>query len=213
MSQRRMTWSGVAMMLLGVLMTALLAGSALSQFDLSVSTALIERRSPMLTTVAQGITFLGSARALVSLTVLVALILIVRRRPMPALLVVGSMLTSWLLTVYLKSAIGRVRPDPGDVLGTISNSGAFPSGHTLNSAVFLGVIAGIVLTTVRSVAWRTAVVVTTLTLALAIGVSRVYLAYHWPSDVLGGWSLATAILGAALLLSVALQRQRAHLKN
>src|SRR5260370_40270736 len=75
---------------------------------------------------------------------------------------------------------------------------SFPCGHMLSGAVVYGLLASFVL---RSdiAAWKRATVTTLLLLFIAcIGVSRLYLGVHWPSDILGSRALALVCL--ALLL-------------
>lgn len=189
----------VAMIAAGIIAALVLGSPSPQSYDLAVSSAFIDHRSPAVTTFAAAVTFLGSGWALTPLTLLTGSVLVLRRRHAAALLVVASMLTSWLVTNTLKNAVGRPRPDPADLLGRVSVSDAFPSGHTLNSAVFLGVVAATLVVSLTSRLARVITVLGAVLLGVAIGLSRVYLGYHWLSDVLGGWSVAMALLGAAWL--------------
>ena len=75
---------------------------------------------------------------------------------------------------------------------------SFPSGHTLNSTVFLGLAVILLLPLIHRRASRIASMAGAMLLALAIGWSRIYLGYHWTTDVIASWLLALAILvGAA----------------
>lgn len=104
---------------------------------------------------------------------------------------------SVLLVAAVKALIARDRP--GVLHRAIFESGfSFPSGHAANSLVVLGTVAWLVglLTahrTARATAWVAAGILTA-----AVGVSRVYLGVHYPSDVLAGW-----LLGATWLVTVA----------
>lgn len=173
----------------------------LSVYDPAVGTALIAERSSMLTTVAQSFTFLGSTLALVPLTAFVLLTLAFRGRWRPAAAVAGGMSLSLLLTIVLKATVGRLRPAAVDVLGTVDTGFAFPSGHTLNATVFYGLLAGLLILGTRRVGARVALLAGWIALAVGVGVSRVYLGYHWMTDVLAGWSLGLAVLGGVLLVS------------
>lgn len=85
------------------------------------------------------------------------------------------------------------------MLGPVDSSYAFPSGHTLNATVFFGLVAALALTRVRSRLGRVAVVLAWLGASLAVGASRLYLGYHWLTDVLAGWSIAAVVLSLAAI--------------
>jgi undecaprenyl-diphosphatase len=89
----------------------------------------------------------------------------------------------------IKLLFARVRPDLIWQLVT-EKKASFPSGHALGAAItfpLLGVFSG-----------RAALVVAGIAVALAIGLSRVFLGVHWLSDVVGGWLLGAAWLCATL---------------
>lgn len=103
-----------------------------------------------------------------------------------------------VLVVGIKALIGRDRPEP--LYRAVVESGfSFPSGHTTNALIILGTVAWLISMvtadrTLRATAWVAAGI-----LAVAVGLSRVYLGVHYPSDVLAGW-----VLGAAWLITVAI---------
>lgn len=183
-------------------------GGDLSAYDPVVGTALIAERSTALTAVTQVFTFMGSALALVPLTAFVLLTLALRGRWRSAVAVAGGMSASLLLTVVLKATVGRLRPAAVDVLGTVNTGYAFPSGHTLNATMFYGLLAGLLILQTRSTRARIGIVTGWVVLAFGVGVSRVYLGYHWMTDVMAGWSLGVAVLGSVLLVSMLTWRGR-----
>ncbi len=146
-------------------------------------------------------TFLGSAWFLAPITILAVALLTLTRRFAMACLVAAAMTTSLVLTVTIKTTVGRGRPDPDDVVGAINTGFAFPSGHTLNSTVFLGLTAVLLLTVIRARRARLLLLVTAVALAASIGLSRIYLGYHWLSDVLAGWASGVAVLGLCWMLA------------
>lgn len=102
-----------------------------------------------------------------------------------------------LLQQGLKAAVGRARPvwpDPVDS----AHYAAYPSGHALTATVMSGLLlwllhrygAGRVL-------WRTALAVATVSV-LGVGLTRIWLGVHWPSDVLGGWLLGAMLVALAI---------------
>jgi len=102
-----------------------------------------------------------------------------------------SVLAALAVSNGLKIAIGRERPDIV-VHSALTFTASFPSGHAFLSAVTLLCIAGFVGLASRRED------ITRLCLALAwvmivlIGLSRIYLGVHWPTDVIGGWCLGIA---------------------
>ena len=99
-----------------------------------------------------------------------------------------SMSTAGILKLVFARARPEVIPQP---LGSYS----FPSGHTM-SATGLAVSLVVVLWPTR---WRVPALVVGVVWAVGVGVSRVYLGYHFPSDVVAGWALSLAVVGATLL--------------
>jgi undecaprenyl-diphosphatase len=94
-----------------------------------------------------------------------------------------------LLNIELKSAFARARPTGAPVSGW-----SFPSGHSMGSFVVYGMLAYVIVLSVRRPRPRNALICTLALLVLAIGFSRVYLGAHWPSDVLGGFMAGTVWL-------------------
>ena len=166
-------------------------GDGLAAFDPQLTADVVADRTTDLTKVAQFFTFLGSTVVLTTLTVVVAVLLrVVTHRWLPALVLVVGMIGSGILTYTLKQLIGRQRPDETIVLGTVSDTFSFPSGHSLNSAVFFLLLAGMLWYTSASRAIKILGTAVAVLLTIGVGWSRVYLGYHWATDVLAGWTVA-----------------------
>ncbi|NHC46325.1 phosphatase PAP2 family protein [Motilibacter sp. K478] len=102
-------------------------------------------------------------------------------------------ITGAVLTPLLKALVGRARPVLEERL-TTADGGSFPSGHATSSALGVGVVLVALLPLVRHRGVRALVVGLGLLAVLAVGVDRVAIGAHWPSDVVAGWSLAAAYL-------------------
>jgi len=124
-------------------------------------------------------------------------VLLSRRRPVEAgLLLLGSLLI-FLSVDVIKAAIDRPRP-AGPLVST--SDSAFPSGHAAYSTIWVAM--AVVLTRGRGLAGTATVLTGAVVVAAAIGVSRIYLRAHYWSDVAGGWALGAGIFG--LLATTAL---------
>jgi membrane-associated phospholipid phosphatase len=114
--------------------------------------------------------------------------------------VTGTYLAT-LLNVVLKLVVARPRPteDAVRVYATLQDQ-SFPSGHVVFYTALFGFAFFLVYTRASRSALRTAVLVALTIPIVLIGLSRVYLGHHWPSDVLGGYALGAAVLVPYCLL-------------
>ncbi|MEO7058543.1 MAG: phosphatase PAP2 family protein [Lapillicoccus sp.] len=176
----------------------------LSTIDPSITSAALRARSSFVNTLALGVTSAGSTVGLTALTLLAALWLGLRQRQWRTSgLLVLVMVGAAVLTVALKTWVGRTRPPITDLISTPSTDPSFPSGHTLNSTVFFGMLVLIALRLGRETdhqAIRPFWLGVLTLIPVAVGMSRVYLGYHWATDVLGGWALGLACLASIVLL-------------
>ena len=132
------------------------------------------------------ITAFGGVTALTFMTVLAAGGLMAIRNVRTAVFVIvavsiGASLGSWLKTIFL-----RPRPDVVPHLVDVSNT-SFPSGHAMNSAIVFLTLATLIARTQPDRPVRIYIQGAAIVLSLLIGVSRIYLGVHWPSDVVAGW--------------------------
>jgi undecaprenyl-diphosphatase len=148
---------------------------------------------PWLTPVMRGLTSLGDGWTIVLLSILSYLLLVFLRRRREAVVLFLVTLTAFLLMVALKSWIGRERPDVAWRLIDRPSDSSFPSGHAFCGLTFYGLLT-LMLARGRPPRLRRVIVPVGFTLALGVGLSRIYLGVHYPLDVLGGWLGGTAML-------------------
>jgi membrane-associated phospholipid phosphatase len=165
-----------------------------ARLDPHVASGVLDTRSGPLTHLAHALTLLGSEPVVGTLAVLLFIALLERRGQVFAIIAAAAMAVSVGLTVGVKLLVERPRPGAADRLGPVDHSYSFPSGHTLNSAVFLGLAVILLLPLIHRRALRLTAMVGAGVLALAIGWSRIYLGYHWTTDVIASWLIATALL-------------------
>ncbi|HEY1528178.1 MAG TPA: phosphatase PAP2 family protein [Candidatus Angelobacter sp.] len=109
-----------------------------------------------------------------------------------------AMTGSLVLDLTLKYIYHRTRPTA--YFGTAPHSYSFPSGHALCSFCFYGVLAGLLSARTKPLAWRVVIWVVAAALVIAIGLSRIYLGVHYPSDVLAGYLAAAVWVGTVIVL-------------
>jgi undecaprenyl-diphosphatase len=97
----------------------------------------------------------------------------------------------------LKAAVGRQRPvwpDPVDS----AHYAAYPSGHALTATVVLGLLLWLLHRHGAGLALRRAAVAVAVVSVVGVGLTRVWLGVHWPSDVLGGWLMGATVVALAI---------------
>ncbi|MFG2715378.1 phosphatase PAP2 family protein [Streptomyces goshikiensis] len=110
--------------------------------------------------------------------------------------------------IALASWLARPRP-PADAWAWSADGYAMPSGHTTTSGAVAVLLTAAVYRAVRGRARRLLLVIPTLW-AVAVGVSRVYLGMHWPTDVLAGWLLIALWAGLLGLFLILLRRRKSR---
>lgn len=153
------------------------------------------------------ITALGGYPVLVVLVGVVAGFLLALRRFGPALFVVLSIASGTAVSQLLKLVYDRPRPDIVDHL-VQTHTASFPSGHATMSAVVYLTLAALIVRLVDGFVVRVYVVCVAVALTAAVGVSRIYLGVHWPSDVAAGWALGAAWASFSWLAVSALRMLR-----
>jgi len=151
------------------------------------------------------LTSLGGITVLALMTLSVLGYLILAGKHSAALLLAVAVGGGVLLELALKSGFDRPRPDLVAHIVRVSTP-SFPSGHAMQSAIVY-LTLGVLLTRLEARRRiKLYIMCIAILLTLSIGLSRIYLGVHWPTDVLGGWSVGAA--WAILCWAVALWLQR-----
>lgn len=199
------TWTGLPLTLIVLLAAYFLFGflsiaedvgtsEALFAYDPQLAALLRTFRTPVMTRVLWIATVFGDWRIMLAVSGLVVLALVVWGRRAEALLFGVTLGVGAAMGSFIKVVTARPRPPAVFALINEPGSNSFPSGHALSSMLFFGLLAVILLRSARTARERFAIVVTAVAGTLAVGVSRVYLGVHWPTDILASWSLAAAWL-------------------
>lgn len=142
--------------------------------------------SVRLEAIMRDITALGSAAVLTLVTAVAFFYLLVARRLTTALFVLVAVGGGQVLSSLLKLGIDRPRPELVSHLMDETTM-SFPSGHAMMSAVTYLTLGALITRIMPTAARRAFVMAIAVLLTVLIGVSRIYLGVHWPSDVLAGW--------------------------
>lgn len=154
------------------------------------------------------ITSLGSLVVLALITAATIVYLLLIRRPATALLVFVAIAGGQLLSSLLKVEVDRPRPELVSHLVSESSL-SFPSGHAMLSAVTYLTLGSLASRFLHGRTTRIYVLSLAVLTTLLVGVSRIYLGVHWPSDVLAGWCAGFAWAMICWLVARALQHRKA----
>jgi undecaprenyl-diphosphatase len=157
-----------------------LGGGAL---DREIYEALYAGHRPALLLAARIASALGEPTVLIGAGIAIALWLWSKGHRHLPIVLTAIVLIGRALSEAQKYWIARVRPDLEPHLVVVKTS-SFPSGHATSSMIFYLTLA-FALTSGR---WRWTAAAGAVLLSLLIGISRVMLGVHWPSDVVGGWA-------------------------
>lgn len=152
------------------------------------------------------LTAFGGIAVLTGFTLAVAGFLLIDRKRHAALLVVVAVGGGLLLSNLLKDLYDRPRPDLVPH-GSIVYTSSFPSGHSMLSAVTFLTLGALLARVQGRRALKAYLLALAVAITLAVGVSRVYLGVHWPTDVLAGWSAGAAWALLCWLVALRLQRR------
>ena len=155
------------------------------------------------------ITTLGGYPVLITLVTAVVGFLVVSGQYGPAIFTVGAIVSGTMASSMLKHVIDRPRPQVVDHL-VHTYTASFPSGHATMSAVVYLTLAVLIVRLSDRFLVRLYVLCAAIFLTFIVGMSRIYLGVHWPSDVLGGWALGVAWASQSWLAVSGLREVRSH---
>ncbi|MBP0724438.1 phosphatase PAP2 family protein [Bacillus sp. RG28] len=158
----------------------------LVQFDSSIISFVQGFESPTLTSLFKFFTFIGSTPVVVVLCVLIIIYLYkVLHHRSEIILFIVVMGGSTVLNFVLKHLFHRARPT---IHRLIQETGySFPSGHSMEAFALYGVLAYLLWRHTSSSLGKTLLIIFSVFMTLMIGISRIYLGVHYPSDVIGAY--------------------------
>jgi undecaprenyl-diphosphatase len=156
---------------------------------------------------ARDVTGLGGGGVLTILTLAAAGFLALQRKRWLAAYLLAAVASGVIMSTLLKLGFDRPRPDlvpHGQVVYTSS----FPSGHSMLSAVVFLTLGALLASGQGNLRLRAYLIALAVFLTTIVGLTRVYLGVHWPTDVLAGWTAGAAWALLCWALAARLRRRR-----
>lgn len=158
----------------------------IARFDNSVIGFIQNKESPPLTLIMKGFTFIGSSTVVVVLAIFTMIFLFrVLHHRLELLLFFFVIAGSALLNYALKLIFRRERPSLHRLIQETGYS--FPSGHSMEAFALYGTIAFLLWKHIPTKAGRVWTIMICIFMIVMIGLSRIYLGVHYPSDVIGAY--------------------------
>lgn len=164
-------------------------------WDVGLSADMPEVRSASLTDAMRAITDVGAPAVIDGVLILASAVLLLRRRRRAVAYLAVCAGGTVLLAQLLKLWVDRARP--GVVSHLVHAAGAsWPSGHASSAAAIYGALAVLAASRLARPLARRLLIAAAVLVVFLIGVSRVYLGVHYATDVIAGWIIGAAWLGA-----------------
>lgn len=167
-------------------------------FDMAIIHAVRSCTSSALSQVMMVVTELGAMPFYVVFGGIITIIFCLRRHILAGIMLVVCSGGSGLMTLVIKSIVMRMRPDMMPVV--IETGYSFPSGHSVTAVCFYGYLAFLCYRYGSSNMIRYGGIVINAMMIVLIGISRIYLGVHYPTDVIGGYVGGMMWLGMSLCL-------------
>lgn len=193
---------GITLSVLALFLAAKLGEDVLSQetirFDAPILSWMHAQRTPVYTQFMLFSSQLGSQGILV-LAILSVIALSYKHHRRDAVIFLSILLVGVGLNLALKSAFVRPRPSLDPLV--LERSYSFPSGHAMNSTIFYASLSYFVFRRIKRQRLRQSLLMGCIVIIGLIGLSRVYLGVHYPSDVLAGYAIGLLWFLMVLLFS------------
>ncbi|GMK37404.1 phosphatase PAP2 family protein [Paenibacillus sp. CCS19] len=187
-----------ALMLIGIfaMIAFLINHQQITAFDERITTMVLRLYSPTTTAIMKAFTFAGSTLCVTAIALLVTLMLSMIGYRRELIFFAGVIIGAGILNLVLKSIFHRARPDIHRIVEASGYS--FPSGHSMAAITLYGITIYFLWKHARKAWLRVVIIILGAAMIVTIGISRIYLGVHYPSDVAGGYVMGAAWLAASI---------------
>ncbi|PGY08490.1 phosphatase PAP2 family protein [Bacillus sp. AFS031507] len=194
------------------LISLLISDQKIIHFDRTVIDMVQGSETLVLTNVMKFFTFIGSAPFVIVLSLFLLFFLYkVLHHRFELILFAAAITGSAILNGILKQFFQRVRPDFHRLIDIEGYS--FPSGHAMNAFTVYGILSFLLWRHIPSRFGRGVLISVSMVMILAIGISRIYLGVHYPSDIIGGYFASGFWITTAILFFQYYQEKRYNKKK
>nr|WP_294898445.1 phosphatase PAP2 family protein [uncultured Pedobacter sp.] len=180
-------------------LTEELSDDKLKFYDDLVIGQIVSFRTPINTEIMKSMTFIGNLIGYALIIPILTIFFIIRKTWRLSLEITLVLLLSSGLNIVLKNIIERQRPPEIGRL-VFAQFYSFPSGHAMSAMVFYGFIIYLSIILVKKNWLKYGITLVCVFMTLLIGVSRIYLGVHYPSDILAGYIGGLAWLMLCILI-------------
>jgi membrane-associated phospholipid phosphatase len=199
--------AGLLLIVITLALSIAAAGDGTLPGDVAIARFIQRAPQPPAQSLADFGNWIGSARVFGVITAVLAMLLLVLRRPWDAAIVFGAY-AARLFNGLLKAIVDSPRPSADQIRVTSFPGGlGFPSGHAMGAMLGFGAIAIVSSRLITNRRWRRAVQIACAVLILDVGFARIYVGAHWPSDVIGGYLWGAILLTVVYFSVVAIERR------
>ncbi len=186
-SLKKIILSGAAIILLLIVWLIFIANNNL--LDQNILQYFSDQTTTQGTAILKAVTFLGNHKFFIPANLILVFLLFSQKKMQDAFRVAFIASSSFILLTLLKNLFQRQRP-PSPLVDGITNF-SFPSGHAFMSITFYGLIIYFLVRNNNKNLKKEILVILLIVLIIIIGLSRIYLRVHYPSDVIAGWIIGT----------------------
>lgn len=184
-------------LVLVIIIEGLTSGTALTPLNTTIEQVVVQMRTPILTTLLVWVTKIGNPFLLSSTTVLIATLLVIRKRSYEATLFMAAMIIAVVSLTILKNTFQITRP--GSEIVDV-NGWSFPSGHATVATTFFFMLAHSFFGKMKTARGKVILILGSILATALICFSRLYLGAHWALDILAGVALGLLSVSFTVLI-------------
>ncbi len=180
------------LLIMFIILSILVYLDKLQVIDTFIFNMVFKMRCDVMTNIFKTITFFGSTLFMVMACLILVVYFLIRKQKDKSILVGSTLVVSTIINNVIKVIIKRGRPEV--VALAVEKSFSYPSGHMMASVTFYGILFYLVLKSDLKKGIKIPLEILLFILPILIGLSRIYLGVHYPSDVVGALLMSTSIV-------------------